>query len=435
MVGLGRDGFSGALLVSDGTHLLHKCYGLADRANAVACDEQTAFDIGSVTKQFTGAAILKLEMQGRLSVADRIDRFLTDAPPDKRGITVHQLLTHSGGLPPAVGDDYEALSREAFVSRVWATPLRRQPGTSYEYSNVGYSLLAAIVEVVTGQAYEQYLREHLFAPAGMMHTGYRLPAWAATQVAVGYRDETAWGKPNEKPWGPAGPYWNLLGNGGIISTTGDLYRWHQALLGEAILSQSAKTKYYTRHIEEGAGAGTYYGYGWALFPTPRNTTLVTHNGGNGFFFADVLRYLDERVTVILLTNAARPEFRAIPREIARTLLQPGYRPSVSRQAARTVGTWDAHPNGALLSQFIATLTTGSHVATENFVREHFSPALLAMAPMDRHLILALFAGVGGRIRGLKIDAITAAGDRTVVGFKGQELSLWSRAGQNRRCGS
>lgn len=421
LTGLSADGFSGSVLVSDGTNMLRKCYGLADRARAIRCDENTAFDIGSVTKQFTGAAVLKLEMQGKLAVTDRIDRFLKDAPPDKGVITVHQLLTHSSGLPPAVGGDYEVLSRDAFLKRVWSTPLAGRPGNAYEYSNVGYSVLAALVEMVSGQSYEHYLREQLFTPAGMTHTGYRLPAWGPTQVAVGYRGESAWGKPNEKPWDTTGPYWNLLGNGGILSTTGDLFRWHQALLGDSILNAPAKTKYYTRHIEEGAGAGTFYGYGWALFPTPRNTTLITHNGGNGIFFADVLRYVDEKVTIIFLTNAARPEFRTIPREIAQTLFRPDYRPSLNLQAPTTVASWDGHPQGALLRDFIATMTTGDRTATERFVRDHFSPALVAMAPMERHL--EMLGTVGSRIKGLEMATIEVSGARTVISFRNQTLKL------------
>ena len=334
LVKLNQNGFSGSVLVSDGKELFNKCYGLANRENNISCSKNTIFDIGSVTKQFTAAAILKLEMQGKLSVNDRIEKYFTNIPKDKKVITIHQLLTHSAGFPPAIGRDYEKLERDAFLARAFKTKLNSKPGSKYDYSNVGYSVLAAIIEKASGKSYERFLHDNLFVPAKMHATGYTLPKWKQEQIAVGYRGKKRWGKPTEKAWGKASPYWNLLGNGGILSTTADLYKWHKALLTDDILSKNAKAKYYKRHIEEGEGAGTYYGYGWALFPTPRKTTLITHNGGNGIFFCDFLRYTSEKITIILLSNSMRREFERIPREIAKTLLVKDYKPAIKIRSGR-----------------------------------------------------------------------------------------------------
>lgn len=312
-------GLSGAVLVAKGGKVFQKCYGFSDRENKIECSSETVFDIGSITKQFTAAAILKLEMKGKLSVSDTIDKYLKNIPNDKKSITLHHLLTHSAGFPDAVGRDYETLDKQTFLKKAFDTKLISKPGEKFEYSNVGYSLLAAIIERVSGRSYEHFLRENLFLPAAMHNTGYKLPRWDGKQIAVGYAEDKRWGKPTEKNWSATAPYWNLLGNGGILSSTGDLYKWHQALLGETILSKKAKKKFYGKHIRQdilvGANDQGFYGYGWALVPTPQNTVLITHSGGNGVFFADFWRFLEEDVTIILLANGIRPELESIPSQI------------------------------------------------------------------------------------------------------------------------
>lgn len=301
---LAKLGFSGTVLVAkDGKVLLEKGYGMADRERKIPMAADSVISIGSITKQFTAAAILKLEMAGKLRVDEPIGRFFPGAPPEKAAITIHQLLTHSAGLESDYGPtDYEAVSRDEIIRRVMAAPLRTPPGKQYFYSNAGYSLLAAIVEILSGQSYETYLRENLFVPAGMKATGYKV-AWRDGQVAHGYVDGKDWGTILDKPWDKDGPYWNLRGNGGIHSTAGDMYRWHLALEGDKILSKAAKEKYFKPYVPEGPEGQSYYAYGWAIFETPRKTRLVAHNGGNGVFAADFRRYVDENVVIYAASNA------------------------------------------------------------------------------------------------------------------------------------
>ena len=298
-------GFSGAIIVArDGQIALSKGYGLADREQKGPFTPDTASSIGSITKQFTAAAILKLEMQGKLKVGDPISKYLPDVPPDKAGITIHHLLTHTAGFRGDFGGrDSDPISRDDLVKLVLAAPLKFKPGEQHEYSNEGYSLAGAIVERVSGQTYESFLSERLFKPAGMMSTGYVLPKWAPGQVARGYLDGEAWGSITEKGWGPEGPGWYLKANGGVHSTIRDMYRWHQALEGNAILSKEAKTKFFTPYVKEGPNADSSYAYGWAVFTTPRKTRLIAHNGGNGVFFADFRRYVDENVVIYAHSNA------------------------------------------------------------------------------------------------------------------------------------
>lgn len=310
--------FRGSVLVSKGgAVLLRKGYGMADRENGVAYDADTVFDVGSITKQFTAAAILKLEMQGKLHVEDAIGKYLPSVPEDKRAITLHHLLTHTSGLDSDFAGDYDAVSRDAYVKLILASKLRSQPGESYFYANSGYSLLGAIVEIVSGTPYEKYLRENLFLPGGMKDTGYKLPAWPSARVAVGYHDGKRWGRLTEKPWAGDGPYWALRANGGIHSTLDDMLRWHIALTGEAILSTAEKDKMYRRHVREGAGAETFYGYGWSIGDSAWGSRLIEHNGGNGTFFADFLRYPDDDLVVIVSTNDSEVKGGRISHALAR----------------------------------------------------------------------------------------------------------------------
>ncbi len=298
-----EEGFSGALLVAkDGKVVLKKGYGLADREKNLPVSSETAFDIGSITKQFTAAAILTLEMQGKLSTSDRIGKYFGKVTRDKRKMTLHHLLTHTAGLRDVFGPDYREMTREQIIERAMSGALKYEVGERYFYSNAGYSLLGAIVEIVSGQPYETYLREALFRPAGMPDTGYRLPEWPEERVAVGYTETDRWGTPLEKLWDTDGPHWNLRANGGILSTVSDMYRWHLALQGETILSADAKAKLFTPHVPEDRSGRSHYGYGWAITDTGRDTTLIWHNGGNGIFFADFRHYIDEGVLILEMTN-------------------------------------------------------------------------------------------------------------------------------------
>jgi CubicO group peptidase (beta-lactamase class C family) len=296
-------GFSGAVLIArDGQVVLKKGYGLADRGRQVPYSASMASCIGSVTKQFTGAAIVKLEMEGRLKITDPISAYLPDVPADRGAITIHQLLTHTAGFPGDLGGgDEQPIGRDALVARVLAAPLASTPGERFEYSNEGYSLAGAIVEIVSGKGYEQYLREHLFLPAGMRDTGYLLPQWPIESLPVGYgEDGREWGRVYKRGWLPDGPGWYLRANGGIHSTLDDLYRWHVTLSAPGLFSAEALAKYQAGHVP--SIGGERYGYGWGIERTRRGTTVVAHNGGNGIFFADFRRYVDEKVVIIAVTN-------------------------------------------------------------------------------------------------------------------------------------
>jgi CubicO group peptidase (beta-lactamase class C family) len=297
-------GFSGIVGVEhEGVPILIRGYGMADREHGLPVTPGTVFCTGSITKQFTATAILALREEKKLDVQDPLSRYFADVPADKRALTLHHLLTHTSGLvDPAVGD-YDLVATADWVrAQTFATPLEWQPGAEYGYRNVNFSLLAMVVERVSGKPYETYLQERLFARAGMQQTGYRLPRFAPDSFAIGYTCGEPWGTTLSHAQLADGPCWTLRGNGGIQSTVGDMLRWHHALQEDRVLTAASRALLETPYADE--GGGTSYGYGWSIQKSPSGAKLVAHNGGNQVFFADFLRFVDEGHCIFVATNVA-----------------------------------------------------------------------------------------------------------------------------------
>lgn len=317
-------GFSGLALIAKGEQVLLKhAYGLADYEQQRPFTTDTVFDTGSVTKQFTAAAILRLQQQGLLSVQDPLQRFFPHLPADKATITLHQLLTHSSGLVGNLrGGDYRVVSRQQFLQQLFASKLQSTPGTEFAYSNAGYGLLGLVVEQVSGQSYEAYLQQWLFQPAGMQHTGYVLPKWQPEQLAVGYyqdrrwfqrlryslsKDELParrWGSPLDHSWADDGPWWNLHANGGLLSTLDDLYLWYQALQSDKILNDEQRSLLFEPH-QATTRPGLYYGYGWMIDNSnPEHGSVIRHGGSNGLFTMDfrIYQHKEQQLLLLWMTN-------------------------------------------------------------------------------------------------------------------------------------
>ncbi|MEA3246058.1 MAG: serine hydrolase domain-containing protein, partial [Gemmatimonadota bacterium] len=307
----GRGFNGGVLVVRDGRVVVENSWGFANRDAGIRADARTVYNIGSITKQFTAAAILRLEELGKLHTTDSIARFFPQAPADKRHITLHQLLTHTAGFESDFAPtDYDPNTRDEYIGRMLAAPLRSPPGTEFSYANSGYSMLAAIIEIVTGKEYEQALTDLVLAPAGMTETGYTAPHWAKDRIAHGYEDGSDWGTIVDRITGPGRPYWALRGNGGLGTTLGDFARWDAALRSNRVLTDSSLRKFMTGYVNEGPQGRSKYAYGWAVTTTPRGTRLVTHNGGNGVYVAEWLRYVDEGVAIFVTSTNA--DIRATP---------------------------------------------------------------------------------------------------------------------------
>ena len=176
-----RAGFSGVVRVErDGKVLLDKGYGFANRSARIPFTHETVVQIGSNTKDFTAVAILQLQAAGKLSMSDTLGKYFPAAPADKKGITIRQLMNHRAGFPLGIGGDFDAFNRSILVDSAMRTPLLFQPGSRESYSNTGFSLLAAIIEQVTGKTYDVYIRDAITAPLGMRRTGFLLPKSSRT---------------------------------------------------------------------------------------------------------------------------------------------------------------------------------------------------------------------------------------------------------------
>lgn len=328
---LEKVGFSGSVLVEiNGIKVISKGYGFSDRAKSIKNDPNTVLCIGSITKQFTATAILKLEMQGKLSTDDKIIKYFDNVPIDKSSITIHDLLRHQSGLQSNVGKDYDKISQAEFLDKVMNSKLLFEVGKEFSYSNIGYSLLGMIIEKTSGKTYETYLYENLWKPAQMEMTGYSRPMFDKSKIAIGYyKDDKIWGKPTDKEWDKTAPYWHLTANGGVLSTTEDMYKWHKALLGENILSKEAKNKLYHPKIRTEENYNAIYAYGWDVSQTDRKTNRVWHNGGNNIFYGDFIRYIDENITLIMLSNKShQTNFDRLNFELSKMIFEKNYNPII-----------------------------------------------------------------------------------------------------------
>lgn len=310
-------GFSGAVLVARaGEKILHRGYGWAVRERRIPVTTKTVFDIGSISKPFTATAVMRLEQEGRLKVTDPITRFFGNVPEDKKAVTVHQLLIHSAGLGEYhdTKGDFEEMTRDEAVQHIFSQELKFKPGEGNAYSNSGFTLLAIIVEKISGKPFQAFLKEQVLDPSGMSSTGfYRNPLWKKEDVACGYNARRLGAENSPLAWPEI--TWALLGNGGLVSSADDLFRFHQALKGSLILSRETKEKSYTGYIDIGGDAKM--GYGWGIRKTEHGK-MVSHGGANDFGFrAVLLRYLDEDVVIVVTTNAGRAaDIRDLSQKIA-----------------------------------------------------------------------------------------------------------------------
>jgi CubicO group peptidase (beta-lactamase class C family) len=299
---LSNFGFHGSVLVAQNdTILLHQAYGIANIPDQIPNYTSTLFSTGSVTKQFTAAAIVYLESRGKLSTDDSIDKFFINVPPDKSEITIHHLLSHTSGLAHAYGSDEDSIGRDLFIANVLAQPLEFEPGEQYAYSNAGYSLLAAIIEIVSDENYEAFLQENLFKPLGMNHTGLHMLQVDDTLIAHSHNKELVFPSPANRPENA----WYLIGNGGILSTTGDMYRWYTALRNSEILPSEFTKKIFTPYVREYPDMESYYGYGWVIQDSERrDSKIIWHNGGampHGWSCA-LYNYVADSAVFIVFSN-------------------------------------------------------------------------------------------------------------------------------------
>lgn len=345
--------FMGSVLIAYAEEvLLRQGYGMADLEHRVANSSQTKFRLGSVTKQFTAAAILQLQEQGLLKVNNPISTYLPNYPEGNR-ITVHQLLTHTAGIPNYTSfPDYVHKQRTAMTldkTIAWFSdqPLEFIPGDSlrdgkaerYSYSNSGYTLLTKLIEVVSGQSYADYLQHHIFEPLGMTNSGYDKAEPILPHRASGYA-------PAEEGYQNAAFIDMSIpsGAGGLYSTVEDLYRWDQALYTDAVLSESSRQLMFAPAVGMGEESGNaHYGYGWVIdYAYERDR--VGHGGRIDGFTTSIARYHNEQIVIIVLSNLETAPVASISNALAAILFGREYKLPQKRQ--------EIAPNSAIYEAYV-----------------------------------------------------------------------------------
>jgi CubicO group peptidase (beta-lactamase class C family) len=333
------DGPGAAVLVRrDGRTVLREGFGLANLDLRVPIDPSHVFEIGSVTKQFTGAALLRLAEQGKLALEDPITKFVPGLPAAYQAITLTHLLTHTAGVPSYTGLPEwrprwrEDMTVDTLIGLFRDRPLEFVPGQSWSYSNSGYILLGAAIEKVSGKSYEDYVEQELFAPLGMTSSRY------------GHQEEVVPGKANGYVKGPDGwanaPYLSLTqpyAAGSLMSTVDDLGRWSDALESGKAIAPASRDRMFTPAVLRGGehdGVSTRYGLGNGV-PSIAGHAAHEHGGGIPGYVCDLLRVPDADLLVVVLSNNMAVSPDRLVRKIAEKALggRPPAAPAVALSAA------------------------------------------------------------------------------------------------------
>jgi CubicO group peptidase (beta-lactamase class C family) len=297
------DQFSGSILVArDGQPIISKGYGKANIELNVPNTSETVFRIGSITKQFTGMAIMILQERGKLKVSDSICKYLTDCPKAWKPITLRNLLTHTSGIwnytdaKDFLQTSTQPMTRIQVINQFRNKPLEFTPGEGWNYSNSGYFLLGMVIERTAHQSYEAFLRKNIFKPLGMNNTGLDTGYRVVKNLATGY---------TKIPSGAVIPnpftMLNVFSDGALVSTTEDLLLWDQALYTEQLVSEKSLKETFTP-FKSRSGQDFGYGYGWGMSQTLEHPTQ-SHSGRVYGFFSLIMRFPTDHTTVIVLTNS------------------------------------------------------------------------------------------------------------------------------------
>ncbi len=312
--------FNGTALVAQkGTVLLNKGYGYKNAAADEPNTGNTIFQIGSITKQFTAAVILKLAENKKLSLNDKISKYFTDLKLDKE-ITIAQLLSHTSGIYNYTNDaDFmrtEAV-KPANQQKIFALfknkKLDFEPGTQWSYSNSGYMLLGYIIEKVTKKPYEKVVRDYIFRPLKMNNSGFDFAALKSKDKATGYFSI------NGKNSTEAGIVDSSVSYaaGAIYTTTSDLLKWHKAVLNNTIIKRASTEKAFTPVKNK-------YGFGWGI-DSIYEKRVTAHGGGIFGFNTNMARIESDDICIVLLNNTGNPKLADITKDIFSVLYDKPYK--------------------------------------------------------------------------------------------------------------
>lgn len=338
-----KENYPGAsvLIAQDGRILYENGYGLANIEKIIAVEPRTTFRIGSVTKQFTAAAILKLEQDGKLSVQDKLSKYIADFPRGDE-VTLHHLLTHTSGIvsftsdPDFVNKVAGDISTEEMIDWIKSLGYMFSPGESWSYCNSGYFLLGYIVEQVCGNTFDAYMKQTFFEPLDMHHSGVYHKGLDLPDEAIGYSYE------NGKP--VLAIDWNMDfagGAGNLYSNVGDLFKWNEAIFSGDLLSSASLTAAFTpatlNNGEQAQAMGSGYGYGWSI-GNLRGQQIISHGGGLPGFNTALARLPEKNMTVVVLSNCLSNIPNLSPGQISQDIMEIYHYESMTKQEERSIST-------------------------------------------------------------------------------------------------
>jgi CubicO group peptidase (beta-lactamase class C family) len=320
--------FNGSVLVArNGQVLLEKGYGFKNLKGHSLNDAGTVYPIASVTKTFTSTLVLQLAELQQLSLQDKLSKFYPGYPHGD-SITIEQLLTHTSGIYNYTrNSDFmfkesgKPASEEKMLSLFRDKPLDFEPGTDWNYSNSGYSLLGYIIQKVTGMSYQQAMRKYVFGPLHMDHTGFDFARLPDSDKAIGYYAESGKNYNKETPLVDSSVSFSA---GSICSNVADMYKWSQGLQHYEIVSKDLQDK-------ACVPLSHHYGYGW-MIDSIYGKRIVSHSGGIYGFRSNFARITDDNICIILLGNTETPGLDGITKSLLAILYNKPYQIPVKKQA-------------------------------------------------------------------------------------------------------
>ena len=307
------------MVAKGGKPIYRKAFGKANLELGVNMTPENVFQLGSITKQFTAIAILKLAEEKRLNLHDSISKYIPDYPLGNK-ITIHHLLTHTSGIK-----DFTKMKSLQEVAQIDFSPKQMvdffknepvdfAPGEKFEYNNSGYVILGYIVELVSGTTYENYINKNIFEKAGMSHSRYASDIAIIKDRAYGYQKKES-GYVNRSKISFNVPF----SSGSLMSTADDMLKWQNALNGNRIVSSKTVHKAFTKY-QLNSGETFSYGYGWHLKEI--NGTPTREHGGSIFGFKTMGVYIPSKdIYVIGLTNCDCNSPTQTTRDIAKLALE------------------------------------------------------------------------------------------------------------------
>ena len=289
------------LLVSrNGKPIRTEGYGLSNVELNVSAKPESIFQSGSMGKQFTATAIMMLVEAGKVGLEDPLTKYFPEAPASWKQVTVRELLSHTAGLTdyPKDFDFRKDYTEEDLIKIVESVPLAYAPGTNWAYSNLGFLTLGVLIHKVSGQFYGDFLQQRIFHPLGMSTTHIISEADIVPNRSAGYRLVN--GQLKNQEW--VNPTLNTTADGALYFSILDLAKWDAALYTEKLLKRSSLEQMWTvAPLRDGKPNSGHYGFGWFI-EAENGHRLIEHGGAWQGFETQISRYVDDKLTVVVLTN-------------------------------------------------------------------------------------------------------------------------------------